>query len=174
VFKTELQVRLVGAVAMVQSFLPLLRSGAGRLIWVVTPGLIPTPYVGSIHVCDFAVNCLARTLELELKPWRIPVVQIRCGGIKTAKGLETTAEVEKLLGRRGAELYRDRLTRWKEDMAEFDTKRTEPEVVARTIWQALTAAHPRRQYQVGHMVRVVGLLESLPQTLTDSILAMRF
>jgi hypothetical protein len=49
-----------------------------------TPAIVPLPYIASIHVCDFAANCLVRTLEIELKPWKIPQVMVRCGGIKTA------------------------------------------------------------------------------------------
>ena len=174
VFSAEVQARLVGTVALTQAFLPLLRAGAGRIIWVVTPAIIPTPYVTSIHACDFAVNCLARTLEIELKPWHIPNILVRCGGIKTAKGLQTTAEVEAVLRQPGAGLYRERLTRWQKDMAEFDEKRVEPDEVARVIWRAVTAVHPRRRYGLGHMAGAAALLETLPQPLTDAILGMRF
>ncbi len=97
VFHRELQTRLVGSAALVQSLLPLLRRGEGRIVWIVTPATIPTPYVASIHACDFAVNCIARTLDLELAPWHIPSIQVRCGGIKTAKGLKTTSEAEEIL-----------------------------------------------------------------------------
>jgi NAD(P)-dependent dehydrogenase (short-subunit alcohol dehydrogenase family) len=82
-FHREVQTRLVGAVALVQAFLPLLRQGRGRILWIMTPAMIPTPYVTSIHACDFAVNCIIRTLDIELRPWNIPCVQIRCGGINT-------------------------------------------------------------------------------------------
>jgi NAD(P)-dependent dehydrogenase (short-subunit alcohol dehydrogenase family) len=109
VFHKELQTRLVGSVALVQAFLPLLRKGGGRILWIMTPAAIPTPYVTSIHACDFAVNCLAHTLDLELKPWHIPSIQIRWGGIKTAKGLKTTAEVEAILQHPKGDLYRKAL-----------------------------------------------------------------
>jgi NAD(P)-dependent dehydrogenase (short-subunit alcohol dehydrogenase family) len=174
VFAAEVQARLVGTVALTQAFLPLLRAGAGRIIWVVTPAIIPTPYVTSIHACDFAVNCLARTLEIELKPWHIPNIQVRCGGIKTAKGLQTTAEIEAVLRQPGADLYRERLTRWQKEMTEFDDRRVEPEEVAQVIWRALMAAHPQRRYRIGHMAGAAALLEALPQPLTDAVLGMRF
>jgi NAD(P)-dependent dehydrogenase (short-subunit alcohol dehydrogenase family) len=38
VFQQELQTRLVGAVALVQAFLPLLRQASGRILWIAPPG----------------------------------------------------------------------------------------------------------------------------------------
>ncbi len=76
-FRTELQTRVLGSVAMVQAFLPLLRQSGGRIVWIMTPATIPTPYVTSIHACDFAANAIARTLNIELKSWRIPNILIR-------------------------------------------------------------------------------------------------
>ncbi len=173
-FHSELQARLVGGVALVQACLPLLRQGAGRIIWVTTPAIIPTPYVTNIHACDFAVNCIARTLDIELGPWHIPSIQVRCGGIKTAKGLETISEVEAILKHPKADLYSHALKRWSKDMAEFDIKRTEPELVAKLIEKALCARNPKRQYSIGYMSGAASFLESLPQPLTDAILRMRF
>jgi NAD(P)-dependent dehydrogenase (short-subunit alcohol dehydrogenase family) len=173
-FRTELQTRLVGAAALVQACLPLLRQGKGRILWIMTPATIPTPYVSSIHACDFAANCLARTLEIELKPWNIPNVQIRCGGIQTATGLQTTAQVESILRLPLAGLYRERLSQWSKEMAEFDQQRLPAEKVAQTVLRALAAPQPRRRYSIGHMAGLAGLLEALPQPLCDAILKMRF
>ena len=174
VFRTELQTRLVGALALVQACLPLIRQGGGRIVWIATPAAIPTPYVASIHAFDFPVNGLARTLDIELKPWHIPNILIRCGGIKTARGMQTTAEVETILQQPGGDLYRERLLKWSVEMAEFDQKRTEPEKVAQVILAALSAPNPKRRYSVGYMSGAAAFLEALPQTLTDTILKMRF
>ncbi len=173
-FERELRARLVGSVAMVQAFLPMLRAGEGRIVWIVTPATIPTPYVASIHACDFAANCLARTLDIELQRWGIPSVQIRCGGIKTAKGLETTKEVEAILRHPKADLYRESLEKWSTEMADFDRKRTPPEKVAEQVERALRSRSPKRRYSVGYMHMAAAMLEALPQSLTDRILKSRF
>jgi len=176
-FQRELQTRILGSVAMVQAFLPLIRQAGGRIIWVMTPALIPTPYVASIHACDFALNCIARTLEIELKPWRIPNIMIRCGGIKTPAGLRTTTDVEAVLQKGPPErvaLYEKALRRWGKDMAEFDDKRTEPEKVAEMVFNALIAEDPKRRYSIGHMARLAVFLELMPQSVADWILKKRF
>ena len=176
-FQIEVQARLIGAVALVQACLPLIRQGRGRIIWIATPATIPTPYVASIHACDFAVNCLARTLDLELKPWNIPNVLIRCGGIKTPAGLRTTADVAAILRTAPADrapLYERRLQAWGKDMAEFDAKRTEADRVAEVVYRALSIRHPKHRYSIGYMASAAAFLEALPQSIADWILSKRF
>lgn len=176
-FHKELQTRILGSVALVQAFLPLIREANGRIVWIMTPALIPTPYVAIIHACDFALNCIARTLDIELKRWSIPNIMIRCGGIKTPAGLRTTTDIEAVLqeephGR--VALYEKALRQWAKDMAEFDKKRTEAEKAAETVLKALSAKRPKRQYSIGHMAKAARFLEAMPQSLADSILKMRF
>jgi NAD(P)-dependent dehydrogenase (short-subunit alcohol dehydrogenase family) len=174
VFHKELQTRLVGAVALVQAFLPLLRQGGGRIVWIMTPAIIPSPFVTSIHACDFAANCLARTLDIELQPWHIPSIQVRCGGIKTARGMQTPSEAEPILKHPRGDLYRAALIKWFDEMAGFDQKRTEPEQVARVVLSALHTPKPKRRYSIGYMSRAAAFLEALPQGLVDKILKARF
>jgi NAD(P)-dependent dehydrogenase (short-subunit alcohol dehydrogenase family) len=171
---TELRTRLVGPVALLQRLLPLLREGGGRIVWIVTPGIFPTPFVTSIHAPDFAVNCLARTLDIELARWGVRSVMVRCGGIRTERALKTPAEVEELLRRPRADLYRDTLAAWGREMEEFDKKRTPPEPVALTVLRALSATNPRRRYHVGYLSGAASFLEFLPQPLADVILKRRF
>lgn len=176
-YETELKARLLGPVALVQGLLPLLRRAGGRIVWVMTPALIPTPYVATIHACDFAANCLARTLDIELKPWRIPNVMVRCGGIKTPAGMRTVGDVEALLKTGPTDrvaLYEEALRRWAKDMAAFDAKRTDASAVAAAVVRAVEARRPKRRYSVGHMARAAAFLESLPQPIADRILKSRF
>jgi NAD(P)-dependent dehydrogenase (short-subunit alcohol dehydrogenase family) len=176
-FNRELQARLLGSVAMVQAFLPLIRQAGGRIVWITTPALIPTPYVTSIYACDFAVNCIARTLEIELKRWNIPNIMVRCGGIKTPAGLRTTADVEAILQKEPCErtaLYENVLRQWAKDMADFDERRTEPEKAANVVLEAVAARRPKGRYSIGYMAGAASFLEALPQPVADWILKMRF
>ena len=175
-FRRELQARVLGSVAMVQAFLPLLRQGRGRIVWIVTPALIPTVYVAGIHACDFAVNCIARTLDIELKPWDISNILVRCGGIKTRAGMRTTSDVDSLLQKGPQDrvgLYREALESWGKDMAEFDKQRTEPEEVAKVVLNALSSARPKKRYSVGYMAGAARVLEALPAGAADWILKTR-
>lgn len=177
-FSAEVEARLVGSVALVQAFLPMLRRvEGGRVVWITTPAIMPTPYVASIHACDFAVNCLARTLDIELKPWHIASVMVRCGGIQTpsvARSMEVLARSLEEWPPERAALYQQALQDWRESMAAFDTRRTPPEKVAEVVYRALAARRPKRRYPVGYMAGAAAFLEALPQPLADAILRMRF
>jgi NAD(P)-dependent dehydrogenase (short-subunit alcohol dehydrogenase family) len=175
-FRTELETRLLGPVALLQGLLPLVRDAQGRIIWIVTPSLMPIPYVSSIHACDFAVNCLARTLQIELKPWKIPIVQIRCGGVRTAGPDKSGRDLEESFQKWSPDqikLYGEALKKEQTFLTEFDQKRTEPEKIAEVVHQALVAASPKRRYQIGYMAGVAAGLEYLPQTVVDSIMESR-
>jgi NAD(P)-dependent dehydrogenase (short-subunit alcohol dehydrogenase family) len=176
-FRIEVDARLVGAVAMIQAFLPMIRRQPGsRILWITTPANIPTSYVTNIHACDFAVNCIARTLDLELKQWHIPTIMIRCGGIKTSAGLNTTSEVKALLQkepRQRVEPYIPALQKWSREMSKFDEKRTEADKVANLIRKVLGTKAPRRRYSIGYLAGAAAFLESLPQVLADGILKSR-
>lgn len=173
-FQRELQTRLSGPVALLQAVLPLLRDGKGRILWILTPAIIPTPYVASIHTCDFAANCLVRTLAIELQPWHIPCIQIRCGGIKTASSEQKPGWIESMMLHPRGELYRKALEKWSRDIEAFDDQRTPPEKVGELIFKVLSAAKPKASYSIGHMAGLAAALESLPQSLADSILKKRF
>jgi NAD(P)-dependent dehydrogenase (short-subunit alcohol dehydrogenase family) len=175
-FQLDLAARLVGPVALLQETLPMLREAKGRVLWIATPGLFPVPFVASIHACDFAANCLARTLGLELRRWGIPCILVRCGGIRTAAPARTDRELEEAMGRWPAErraLYAGAIGRVRRELADFDRRRSDPEVVAEVIQRALTARRPRQRYQVGYMSRAGAFLEALPQGLVDRIMAGR-
>ncbi|MGB8214688.1 MAG: SDR family NAD(P)-dependent oxidoreductase [Anaerolineales bacterium] len=176
-FRVELHARVLGAVAMVQAFLPMIRRVNGRILWITTPGAIPTPYVTSIHACDFAVNCIVRTLAIELKPWNIPTIMIRCGGIKTPAGLKTTTDVEALLKKEpDAPIppYENALRKWGREMAGFDEKRTEAGKVADLILNVLGTKSPKPRYSIGYMATAAAFLEALPPPVADWILEMHF
>ncbi len=172
-YQSVLQSRLVGPLALVQACLPLLRQGAGRILWIMTPASLPMKFVGSIHTCDFAVNCMTRTLDLELAPWDIPVIQVRCGGIATASSATTDEGIEALLEYPRGDLYRDSLKKWAKGIGEFDQKRTPAEKVGEVVLSALRARRPRRRYFVGHMARTAAFIEDLPQPLVDWIMRIR-
>ncbi len=175
--RRELDTRIVGAVAVLQSALPLLRNAGGRVIWITTPAIIPTPYVSAIHACDFAVNCLSRTLDIELGGLGIPSIMVRCGGVRTPAGLRTVSDVELLFRTSesdAAPLYEGRMRDWAQEMEAFDRRRIAPVRVARTVELALSAPRPKRRYSIGHMARIAVTLELLPQPLADAILRRRF
>jgi NAD(P)-dependent dehydrogenase (short-subunit alcohol dehydrogenase family) len=172
-FRTEIETRIVGPVALIQALLPLMRRArGGRILWISTPALIAIPYVASIHACEFAMNCIAQNLHLELMPWKIPNIMICCGGIKTAAPARTARELEDALKQwpqEQVELYLQAFQRLQERFAKFDTERNDPEEVSKVVFRALCANKPRRKYLVGHGAKGMAMLRFMPQPLIDYI-----
>jgi len=175
-FRSELEARILGPVALLQAFLPMIRAAHGRILWIATPALLPIPYVASIHACDFAANCIARTLELELRPWRIPSIFVRCGGIDTAAPGRTARELEAALQAWPPErldLYTQALHKEQQELAAFDRGRTNPREVGKVVLAALSARKPKRRYYIGHMARLAAFAELFPQPVADWFMARR-
>ena len=175
-FRVELETRILAPITLLQALLPSIREAHGRIVWIVTPSIMPIPFVSSIHACDFAVNCIARTLQIELKRWNIPNVMIRCGGVKTAAADKSARELEdsfQTWPRERFNLYADALKKEQAELGTFDQKRTEPDEIAKVIYQALAAAKPKRRYQIGYMAGIAAALEYLPQTWVDAIMERR-
>lgn len=175
-FRIEMETRILGPIGLLQVFLPMIRKTRGRIIWIATPAIIPISFVASIHACDFAVNCLVRTLNLELQAWKIPNILVRCGGVSTTAPGKSYQELEKSFHYWPSdrlELYMESLEKEVVFLKEFDQKRTDPETIAAVVYKALCAKKPKNRYQIGYLSKAAALLEYLPQSLADWILKKR-
>lgn len=174
--KAEVEARIIGPIALLQAMLPLVRKGNGRILWIQTPSLMPIAFDASIHACDFASNCLSRTLQQELLPWNIPSIQIRCGGVKTPSVEKCYTELNESLiewSSSGQNLYVDALKKTEKEFRDFDVKRSEPELIAKIVHKALQAEKPKRRYHAGYMSGISAVMECLPQPLVDVIMSKR-
>ncbi len=98
-FRQHLEVNLIGPVAMVQAFLPLIRRGNGRIVNVGSiGGRVALPLHGAYSASKFGMEAVSDALRLELRQWRIPVSHIDPGATETAifgKTLGAIDEMEK-------------------------------------------------------------------------------
>jgi NAD(P)-dependent dehydrogenase (short-subunit alcohol dehydrogenase family) len=175
-YRDELEKRLVGPIILLQKLIPLLRETRGRILWIATPGLFPASFIADIHAADFAINYLARTLNLELLPDRIHNILIRCGGIDTASPERTESKLTQMLElwpEDKSSLYRSRLLKFIIASKKFNAKRTSPEKVAELISKVLETKNPKVRYQIGLMSNLGGFLEMLPQSWVDYIMKKR-
>lgn len=177
-FNKDLETRIVGPIKLLQMFLPLIRKAKGRILWIVTPGLIPTPFVSSIHIADFGVNCLVRTLDLELSKWDIPVSMVRCGGIKTEGAYKANIKLENFIEKLSInnpveKTYKKLLEKELDFQKKFEVKRTDPVEVAEIVGKALLEKKPKLVYRVGYMSSIAGILEKFPYSFLNKLLKKR-
>jgi NAD(P)-dependent dehydrogenase (short-subunit alcohol dehydrogenase family) len=165
-------VNVFGQLAAIQAFLPLLRKGRGRIVNITSVGAhIAIPFGGLLNASKSAFGMMSDTLRLELHPFGIRVCTIEPGSIATPAVDKTLGNIERLIDG----LPKQAQAQYAEMMLRNFTRRgykrekngSPPEVVARAVNHALTAARPRIRYVVGKDAR---LLTTLPRILPDRIL----
>ena len=94
-FRRQLEVNLIGQVAVTQAFLPLIRRGNGRIVNVGSiGGHLVLPLHGAYSASKFGMEAVSDALRLELRQWRIPVSLIDPGATQTAIFGKTLAEID--------------------------------------------------------------------------------
>jgi len=82
--RRQLEVNVVGQIAVTQAFLPLLRQGSGRIVNIGSiRGRIASPLLGAYMASKFAMEGLTDTLRPELSHWGVAVSIIEPGRIAT-------------------------------------------------------------------------------------------
>lgn len=102
--RRQLEVNVVGQIAVTQAFLPLLRQGSGRIMNIGSvSGRIASPLLGAYTASKFAMEGLTDTLRRELSPWGVAVSIVEPGRIATPiweKSLKVADELLDALPRR--------------------------------------------------------------------------
>jgi len=173
----QLEVNLIGQLAVTQRFLPALRAGRGRIVNVSSiGGRVALPLVGAYHASKFALEAISDTLRRELLSQGVDVIVIEPGGVKTPiwrKGDELAAELTADLPPEGRRLYGNLIAAIRKQTTKIATETgIEPRVVAEAIGHALTARRPRARYLVGRDAKVRAPVAAvLPDRLMDRIVA---
>lgn len=147
------EVNAVGALRMIQAMLPALRRGQGRIINLSSMnGVLSLPMTGAYSASKFALEAICNALRVELMPWKIPVVVIRPGQVRTPIFGKVRAAIERQRRDLPASLvagYDLPYRRTAKFNDRGDSSRTPPEAVARVVLKALAARRPRPSYLVG-------------------------
>jgi NAD(P)-dependent dehydrogenase (short-subunit alcohol dehydrogenase family) len=150
----QLEVNLIGQVAVTQQFLPALRAGRGRIVNVSSiGGRVALPLVGAYHASKFALEAVSDTLRREIRSQGVDVIVIEPGGVKTPiwrKGDELATELVADAPPEAERLYGRMIEALRRQTTKIATETgIEPREVAQAIGRALTARRPRARYLVG-------------------------
>ena len=194
-FRRQLEVNLVGQLAVTQAVLPALRAAgearaqaeqdgvpgdaalpaAPRIVMVGSiGGRIAGPMIGAYHAAKFGLAGLTGSLRAELAPSGIGVVLVEPGTIATPIWSRGTSAGDQLLARLPAEAlarYGRQLQAARDQAARAGRDGLPPEAVATVIATALSARRPRPRYLVGRDARVAALVTRLPDRLRERLLA---
>jgi NAD(P)-dependent dehydrogenase (short-subunit alcohol dehydrogenase family) len=166
--RRQLEVNLVGQVAVTQALLEPLRAAPGRIVNVTSiGGRFASPFLGPYVASKFAFEGLSDTLRRELRPWGIHVAMIEPGSIATEIWDKGTSEAQVLIdgmSPRARELYGKRMQGALKLADRAARTAIPPDRVARKIEHALTASRPKTRYLVGPDAHVQMTLQ---RVLTD-------
>lgn len=171
--RRQLEVNVVGQVAVTQAFLEPLRRARGRIVNVGSiAGRSSLPFLGAYAASKHALEALTDALRIELAPFGIGVAIVEPGSIATPiwrKGAETFQRLAADLPPEATSLYGQRMAAFRE-AATAAGRRGEPaDTVAKVVEHALTATRPRTRYLVGRDARLRAAFEHLPDRVRDRV-----
>ena len=169
----QLEVNLVGQVAVTQALLPALRRAKGRIVFMGSiAGRSALPFLAPYAASKHALEAVADSLRLELKPFGIPVSIVEPGSIRTAIWSRSAARADELAATADselAELYAERVAAFRSVALKRGAAGAPAERVAEVVEEALTAERPQARYLVGKDAKLRAGFERLPDRLRDRI-----
>ncbi len=175
--RLQLEVNLIGHVAVTQACLPLLRKATGRIVNISSlAGRLSLPLFAPYAASKFGIEAVSDALRQELRPWNMHVACIEPGLVDTPILSSSQAAANAALAampEEGRERYGPHFDRLK-NASRMNAAAQPPDVVARAIAHALTARRPKTRYVVGGMRWRFLLLSKLPDRLRDWVIAKGF
>ena len=174
--RRQLEVNLIGQVAVTQAFLPALRRAGGRIVNVGSiGGRVALPLLAPYNASKFALEGLSDSLRRELRAQGVDVVVIEPGGVKTpiwGKGNELADELTAQMPPEGQRLYGRLIANVRKETLKIERERgLPPRAVAEVIGRSLTADRPRTRYVVGGDAKVrAQLARLLPDRAMDRLI----
>jgi NAD(P)-dependent dehydrogenase (short-subunit alcohol dehydrogenase family) len=172
--RRQYEINVFGQVAVTQAFLPLLRAGRGRIINVGSVGAtFALPFARALNSSKAAFESISDSLRMELRPWGIRVVLVSPGSIRTSAEAKLVKDSDAALSAyspAARALYGSSYRAFVRSLLRLEQGGVGPEVVAETVYRAMTAPVPRRRYPVGPRSRLLPLLFTrLPASVADAI-----
>jgi NAD(P)-dependent dehydrogenase (short-subunit alcohol dehydrogenase family) len=174
-WRQQLEVNVIGQVALTRAVLPLIRPVKGRVVFIGSiGGKVATALMGPYCASKFAVEAIGESLRHELHPWGIGVSVVEPGAIKTAiwdKGRSEADRLEHELPAEATELYADHMTAIRKGIDMQDRQGIQPDKVATAVEHALFSNRPRTRYVVGVDARIQSaLVRFLPDRAREAII----
>ncbi len=181
--RRQLEVNVVGHVAVTQAMLPMLRSARGRIVNISSiSGLLAAPYVGAYAASKHALEAISDSLRIELRNFGVHVALIEPGDVDTPIWQKSRAAADRLRDKTTdavsgqiSEEVRDCYAADIAAMREATTKMAAAAIpvdrVVRAVVHAMCARRPKTRYPVGAKTwAAVLLLRFLPDRIRDSII----
>jgi NAD(P)-dependent dehydrogenase (short-subunit alcohol dehydrogenase family) len=152
-FRRQIEVNVIGQLAVTQAFLPLLRRARGRVVNMSSiSGGLAAPYLGPYSASKFAMEAISDALRVELRGFGIRVSAIEPGAIATPIWEKSLASAERLT----ADIDSAAISPYDADLAtvrkfvDHSIRIASPvSKVVEAVVHALTARRPKAHYYLG-------------------------
>jgi len=173
--RMQLEVNVLGQIAITQPMIPLLRSGRGRIVNIGSfSGRVAAPYVGPYAASKHALEALTDSLRVELRSWGIAVSIVEPGDVKTPiwqKSRAAADELAETMPSGGRELYGPDIEAMRRSTDRMARAAMPVERVVRAVVHALCARRPRTRYPVGTQTRLAfAAFKFLPDRIRDRVI----
>ncbi|MBN1912529.1 MAG: SDR family oxidoreductase [Pirellulales bacterium] len=170
--RLQLEVNVLGPVAVTQAVLPLLRKARGRLVNMSSvSGRLAIPCLGPYCASKFALEALSDSLRVELSRWGIAVCLVEPASVVSKIWDKALADIERLeagLSPEHRELYGDVFEGMKKGTVHQAETALPVQRVVRAVVHALTARWPKPRYLVVPRPAIVfRMFRALPDRLRD-------
>jgi NAD(P)-dependent dehydrogenase (short-subunit alcohol dehydrogenase family) len=174
--RRQLEVNLVGQVAVTQALLPALRAGRGRIVNMSSiGGRVALPLLGPYNASKFALEAISDSLRRELRGQGVAVSVVEPGGVRTPIWQKGNAAADALLEgmpREVDERYGRLIEALRRESRKIEEERgVPPEAVAEVVGHALTARRPKTRYLVGRDAKLrARMAKVLPDRAFDALI----
>jgi NAD(P)-dependent dehydrogenase (short-subunit alcohol dehydrogenase family) len=173
--RRQVDVNLVGPVAVTQAVLPRLRSSRGPIVFVSSAtGRVATPLIGVYCASKFALEAAADALRMELCTWGIRVVVVQPAQTDTDIWRTADTQLEETaaaVAPQMRELYDRHISGYRKAVRRSQKTAVPAQNVAAVVEKALTTRRPRARYVVGMAAKVqVAVITRMPTRVRDYLL----
>ena len=150
--RRQLEVNVVGTHAVTRAVLPLVRRGHGRIIIMGSmSGRVAPPYCGAYAASKHALEAMADSLRMELRPWKISVsiIQPAVVGTPLWAKLDQGAAALTRPAAGDVALYEEQMLRMRKAALRMERRALPAAAVVRAVRHALLARRPKARYAVG-------------------------
>ncbi len=177
--RRQLEVNVVGQLAVTQAVLPRLRTSQGRIVFISSVnGRISSPMLGAYCASKFALEAAADALRMELRPWRIDVSVVEPAQTYTdiwEQALQTADDLEASMTAEQRVLYAKHVAGFRKTIPFSQRMAVPPERVAEVVERALTAKRPHARYAVGlPQAAQMALAHNMPSAVSDMLVRKLF
>jgi NAD(P)-dependent dehydrogenase (short-subunit alcohol dehydrogenase family) len=168
----QLEVNLIGQVAVTQAMLPMIRAERGRVVFISSiGGKVALPYVSPYAASKHGIEAVGDSLRREMAQFGVHVSLVEPGAVATPiwdKGSNEAAELRERATPEQVEAYGPVMERFEKLFIEAGRSGVPPDDVADAVEHALTASKPKTRYLIGRQAKIrAAVARYLPDRFLD-------